>query len=146
MQVNKLLLMAVLHFVAMYFLMYAMVDTTDSVYLNLNNFYMAGLMTAPMLIIEGILMGSMYEPKKALYGLMATSGIILIAFFLFIRQQTLIGDREFIKSMIPHHSGAILMCEKTRIQDQELQALCDSIVESQQQEIDQMKSILDRLN
>lgn len=146
MSISKLLIMAGLHFIAMYLLMYSMVNTLDNVLFNLNNFYMAGLMTAPMLLIEGVLMGSMYEPKKAVMAVMAVSTVVLVAFFLFIRQQTLIGDTEFIKSMIPHHSGAILMCEKASLEDQELHTLCDSIIESQQSEIDQMERILDRLN
>jgi uncharacterized protein (DUF305 family) len=47
--------------------------------------------------------------------------------------------------MIPHHSGAILMCEQASIQDAEIQALCDSIIAGQQSEIDQMETILQRL-
>ena len=38
-----------LSFVAMYALMYAMVDQWANVYNNVNQFYMAGLMAAPML-------------------------------------------------------------------------------------------------
>ena len=92
--------MAGLHFVAMYLLMFAMVNSIDAVFFNLNTFYMAGLMTAPMILLEGFLMGSMYEPKKTLNALMAVSAVLLLAFFLFIRQQTLIADAEFIRSMI----------------------------------------------
>ena len=40
-------------------LMYAMVDASSNVYPNLSRSYMAGLMTAPMLIIEVLLMRSM---------------------------------------------------------------------------------------
>jgi len=50
-------------FVAMFILMYAMVDSFGNVYPNINQFYMAGLMTAPMLVLELVLMGSMYENK-----------------------------------------------------------------------------------
>ena len=71
--------------------------------------------------------------------------VILIAFFLFIRNQTAISDTEFLKSMIPHHGGAILMCEKAPIEDPEIQALCRNIISSQQSEIDQMKAKLAEL-
>jgi uncharacterized protein (DUF305 family) len=47
--------------------------------------------------------------------------------------------------MIPHHSRAILLCEQSNITDLEIKDLCGEIVESQQQEIDQMKDILQRL-
>ena len=55
----RLMWMTALFFVSMYFLMYAMVDTLENVRHNLNQVYMAGLMTAPMLVIEIGLMGSM---------------------------------------------------------------------------------------
>lgn len=49
---RHLIVMAALSFVAMYLLMYAMVNTIDDVYMNVNQVYMAGLMTAPMIVIE----------------------------------------------------------------------------------------------
>ncbi|MFA6510145.1 MAG: DUF305 domain-containing protein [Candidatus Peribacteraceae bacterium] len=137
--------MALLHFLAMYALMYAMVDRFSNVYLNLNTFYMAGLMTTPMLILEGLLMGAMYHNTKALVAVMAAGAVLFVAFFVFIRQQTAIRDRAFLRSMIPHHAGAILMCEKASLEDAEIRNLCGSIVQSQQSEIDQMKGILRRL-
>jgi len=146
MSVNRLLLMAAIHFVLMYILMYAMVDRFNNIFPNLNQAYMAGIMTAPMVIMEGILMGAMYDNKRALRIIMGVSVLVLVAFFIFIRQQTFIGDREFLRSMIPHHAGAILMCSEAPIQDSEIEALCETIIASQQSEIDQMKAILDRLD
>ena len=57
-----------------------------------------------------------------------------------------ISDRQFLRSMIPHHGGAILMCKEASIQDQEIEDLCKNITSGQQTEIDQMKRILDRLS
>lgn len=141
MSTRRLLHMAGIHFV----LMYAMVNTFSNIFPNLNQVYMAGIMTAPMLIMEGVLMGSMYDNKQAVRIIMGVSVVVLVVFFIFIRQQNGITDREFLRSMIPHHAGAILMCEKASIQDSEIQALCENIIVSQQSEIDQMKAILDRL-
>ncbi len=44
--------MLLLSFLAMYALMYAMVDVLGNALPNLNQFYMVGLMVAPMAIIE----------------------------------------------------------------------------------------------
>lgn len=142
----KLLIMAILSFVSMYVLMYSMVNTIGNVFNNFNQFYMAGMMTAPMVVFELLLMGSMYPDKRLNVVILLVSLITLVGFFLFIRQQTAIGDNQFLRAMIPHHSGAILMCEQSSLQDPEIQALCDSIVLSQQGEIDQMKAILQRLD
>ena len=137
-------LMAAISFLAMYGLMYAMVDTFSNVFPNLNQLYMAGLMTAAMVIIELLVMRSMYPDKKGNLAIMGVSTVALVAFWFAIRGQTGISDRQFLKSMVPHHGGAILMCDKAELSDPELQSLCTSIRESQQKEIDFMKNKLVR--
>lgn len=143
---GRLAAMALLSFIAMYILMYSMVNVFGNVYPSINQFYMAGLMTAPMVVFEIMLMGMMYKNKKLNMLIGGTSVVLGIVFFILIRQQTLIGDEQFLKSMIPHHSGAILMCEKASIQDPEIKEICGTIIQGQQEEIDQMQSILKRIN
>ncbi|HEX2787553.1 MAG TPA: DUF305 domain-containing protein [Ignavibacteria bacterium] len=123
-----------------------MVDTFTNVYSNLNQVYMAGLMTASMIIIEILLMRTMYKNKRWNLIILVFSVFLLAGCFLFIRQQTAIGDKQFLRSMIPHHAGAILMCDKSSIQDPEIQELCRQIKISQEAEIEQMKAILNRLD
>lgn len=142
---GRLLVMAVLSFLCMYALMYAMVDTFANVYPNFNQFYMAGLMTAPMVIIELGLMGLMYQNKSVNALIMAASAIALIVFWTLIRQQTAISDRQFLKSMIPHHAAAILMCEEAPLTDPQIMQLCRTIIASQSSEIRQMKTLLSDL-
>lgn len=141
-----LLLMTILSFISMYIFMYSMVDQFSNVYANLNQVYMAGVMTAPMVIIELILMRAMYHNKKWNAIIIAISLFALIGFWSLIRQQTAIADKQFLRSMIPHHAGAILMCEKAPVQDPEIKELCQSIISSQQSEIAQMKTLLAKLN
>ena len=143
---RRLLAMTVLSFLSMYVLMYAMVNAFDNVYPNHNQFYMAGLMTAPMIIIELVLMGGMYPDKKRNGLIIAVSVVALIVFWVCIRQQAAISDRQFLKSMIPHHAGAILMCEQSPSTDPEIQRLCQGIVSSQREEIAWMKSKLEAEN
>lgn len=142
---KKLAIMVVLSFVAMYIFMYAMVDKLANVIPNINQFYMAGLMTMPMLIIELIVMGGMYR-KKNLNIILLISGIIgVVVFFLCIHQQAGVSDKEFLKSMIPHHAAAVLMVEKASLTDPEIKELANKIITSQQAEIEQMKSKLKEL-
>lgn len=145
MPINNLLFMVVIHFVAMYILMYSMVNAFVYAFPNLNQVYMAGIMTAPMLILEIIFMGSMYESKKVMNMIMGVSILVFILFFFFIRQQIAIGDKEFLRSMIPHHAGALLMCNKAQLKDPEIKKLCQQIISSQQIEINQMEQILNRI-
>jgi uncharacterized protein (DUF305 family) len=135
-------IMTGLMFFAMYAFMYAMVDRFENVFPNINQAYMAGLMTAPMLIIELLVMGMMY-PNKTLNAAIIGGSVVLLGLCWFaIRGQTAVGNVQFIKSMIPHHSGAILMCGKADLTDAKLKALCGRIIKSQREEIDEMKAIL----
>jgi hypothetical protein len=140
-----LAIMTALSFISMYVLMYAMVDRFANVYNNLNQFYMAGLMTAPLVVIELAVKGSLHKHRNANIVTAAVAVVALGVFFLGIRQQVAIDDKAFLRSMIPHHAGAILMCERAPIQDAEIKKLCGQIISGQQREIDQMKSILARL-
>ncbi len=135
-------LMVLLSFVAMYILMYAMVDRVEDVLPNLNQAYMAALMAAPMVAIELILMRHMYMNARAnliAYGICLVIGV---GSFFAIRTQAAIGDAEFLRSMVPHHAGAILMCEQAQVTDPDIRALCQGIIAGQQQEIAQMKEML----
>ena len=136
---GRLAAMAVLSWLAMYILMYAMVDAFENVFANLNQFYMAGLMTAPMILIELALMAAMYPNRKLNIAVVAVTLVLAVLFWTGIRQQTAISDNEFVRSMIPHHAGAILMCRKNRLSDPDLRQLCNEIIASQQSEIARMK-------
>ena len=103
---------------------------------------MAALMTAPMIIIEMALMGNMYMNKKLNLLIMAVSAVVLVACFLFIRNQTGVSDKQFLKSMIPHHAAALLMAKEADIKDPEIKTLMNNIISSQQKEIDFMKAKL----
>lgn len=139
---RTLALMALLSFAAMYVLMYAMVDRIENALPNLNQAYMAALMAAPMVVIELILMRHMYANGRANLISYALCAVIGVGAFFAIRSQTAIGDGEFLRSMVPHHAGAILMCEQAQATDPEILELCQGIIASQQQEIAQMKEML----
>lgn len=128
----------------MYFAMFAMIDGLDDFYNNINMFYMALMMAAPMAVLMLLMMGSMYRNRTLNLALYVGFTGLFIAAFAFTRGQTLVGDEQFLRSMIPHHSGAILMCREAALTDPELVALCDNITRSQREEIVQMKSILSR--
>ena len=129
----------------MFILMFVMVDSYMNVYINLNHLYMTGTMIFSMLIIEIVVMRTMYPNKKFNALILALSTIALIVLTMFIRKQTAISDKEFLKSMIPHHAAAILMCKEASLQDPEIEKLCKNIISTQQSEIDFMKAKLEAM-
>ena len=132
--------------VVMYFVMFTMIYSLSELYNNINTFYMALMMAAPMGIIMLWMMGSMFKNARLNMILYAVFVTVFVLAFLGVRSQALVGDDEFLRSMIPHHSGAILMCEQASIQDPKIKTLCANIIVSQKQEIEQMKQLLNRQN
>lgn len=130
--------------IVMYLVMFAMIDRLGDFYNNINMLYMALMMVAPMAILMLAMMGSMYSNRRLNLMLYAGFALLFGAAFLFTRAQTAIGNEQFLRSMIPHHSGAILMCREAALTDPEIIALCGRIRSSQRQEIDQMERILTR--
>jgi uncharacterized protein (DUF305 family) len=50
-----------------------------------------------------------------------------------------------MKAMIPHHSIAILTSERADIDDPRVRKLANQIIESQQREIEEMKTLIEEL-
>lgn len=131
-------------FVIMYFVMYTMIASTGHLYLNINNVYMTLMMVAPMAVIMLLSMRSMFRVRKANIAIGLAAAAAFALSFVGMRTQAAVDDRQFLRSMIPHHSGAILMCEKSSLSDPEIVALCRQIVESQKAEIAKMEQLLAR--
>lgn len=131
-------------FVIMYFVMYTMIATVDHLRLNVNNVYMTLMMVAPMTIVMLVGMRSMFPSKRMNLLIGAIAAFVFLASFGAMRTQAAVGDEQFLKSMIPHHSGAILMCKEASLRDRQIIELCKNIVQSQQAEIEQMQALLAR--
>jgi hypothetical protein len=129
--------------VVMYLVMFSMIAGFRDFYNNLNTFYMALTMVAPMGVLMLLTMGSMYGNKRLNLAIHVGLAVLFVAALVGTRTQGAVGDEQFLRSMIPHHSGAILMCREASITDPELVALCGRIIQSQQDEIDQMRRMLD---
>ncbi|RFC65825.1 DUF305 domain-containing protein [Mesorhizobium denitrificans] len=132
-------------FVIMYLVMYTMIATLDDFYPNLNNVYMTLMMVAPMAIVMLVSMRSMFPSRNANLAIIAVAAAVLAGSFYGMRAQAAIDDEEFLRAMIPHHSGAVLMCEQASLKDPEIIELCGQIVPAQQEEIAVMKAILERI-
>ena len=130
--------------VIMYLVMFAMIDTWGEFYNNLNMAYMTLMMLSPMGALMLLMMGSMYKNGRLNLILYAVFAGLFVLGTVGTRAQAAIGNTQFLRSMIPHHSGAILMCRQASITDPEIIALCGNIQRSQREEIEQMKRILER--
>lgn len=137
--------MMIISFLIMYLVRFLNMDKLAHYHTSATRIYMALLMIAPMGVVMMLMMGKMYPNKKTntsiVIGSIIVFGVILTA----LRTQTPIGDVQYMKAMIPHHSSAIMVSQHANIQDPEVRDLADSIIASQEREIAQMEAILKRM-
>jgi hypothetical protein len=138
-----LLVGTALSYAAMYFIMYSMADQPAHVYLNLSNVYMTGLMAGSMVPIMLLTMSRMFPDKRINVALWVGSAAALALCWFLLRAEAGVGDRQFMRAMIPHHSAAIQMAKESAISDPRLKKLTEEIISSQEREIAEMKTMLD---
>lgn len=138
----RLFIALAISYCVMFAVMFSRVNVLNNVFLSLNQVYMTGLMTAPMLIIMLVVMRSMYKNKTLNIVLMGTGVVLIGLFWTLLRTQTGVGNEQFLNSMIPHHAAAILVCEEADLSDPRIETLCTEIIEAQEREIREMKEIM----
>lgn len=138
-------LMMLVSFVSMYAVMFFNVYQFDHVYLSMTRTYMTLLMIAPMAISMLLFMRKMYTNKKINYAILGASVLIFIGSLYGLRAQKPIGDTQWMKAMIPHHSSAILTSSEADLQDPEVKQLAEDIIKAQEREISEMKAMIERL-
>ena len=139
---TRLLVVVFISFLTIYALMYAMVDRWDHVYRNFNQVFMSGLLVAPIVLIELAVMSDMYPDRRRNFIIAVIAVVVALLCWFGIREQAGVGDPQLIRSLIPNHAAAILLCNEAQLKDTELQRLCSEIVASHGVEIEQMKALL----
>lgn len=111
-----------------------MINSLADYRLSLNQLYMASFMSFAMVLLEATM-----HPMPVAAWLVTVIGLVfsIIAY----RSQWLVGDREYLNDMIPHHSMAVLT-SRTRLErtvDRRIKQLAETILNAQVKEIGLMK-------
>jgi uncharacterized protein (DUF305 family) len=138
----ELLISLALSYAAMYMIMYSMADRWEHVYFNLSNVYMTGLMAGSMVPIMLLTMPGMFKIKKLNVALWTVTVTLLALCWFGLRAEAGVGDRQFLRAMIPHHSAAIQMVRESSLTDPRVKNLAEEIISSQEREIAEMKALL----
>ena len=125
-------------FALMYFNTYAF----EHVRWSETRFYMTFIMGGAMAIVMLGYMLGMYKNTKANIAIFAGSALMLLGALYLVRSQTTVGDRSYMKAMIPHHSIAILTSERSNIEDVRVRELADGIIRAQRKEIKEMNWLI----
>jgi uncharacterized protein (DUF305 family) len=131
--------------IVMYGLMYLNTYQWDHVFFSQTRAYMALVMGATMAVIMLAFMQNMYSNQRMNLGIYASSVVVFVLALWLVRSQATIGDVAWMKAMIPHHSIAILTSERANISDTRAQDLANRIIETQREEIAEMKALINDL-
>ena len=128
--------------IVMFGLMYLNTYQLDHVFFSETRTYMAVMMGAAMAVIMLAFMLQMHTSRRVNIGIFAGSAIVFSLALWLVRSQATVDQVSYMKAMIPHHSIAILTSERAGISDPRVRKLADQIIESQRQEIAEMKALI----
>jgi hypothetical protein len=142
---KRLFVMLSISFLIMYSVLFLNVEKWSHVVLSLSRVYVTLLMVTPMAILMLLLMPKMFMNKKMNLVIHGVSALLFILALVFLRTQTPIGDLQYMKAMIPHHSVAILNSKQAQISDPEVKELSIEIIRAQEEEIAEMERLISKL-
>lgn len=131
--------------ILMFLVMYLNTYQLNHVYFSETRLYMTILSTCVMAVVMLVFMLHMLKNKKINIAVIAVSILVFTTSFFLMRNQTTIDDVDYMESMIPHHSIAILTSERAKISDPRVRELADEIIEAQKREIEEMKELIEDL-
>ncbi len=145
MSYKKFWITMVISFMIMYTVMFLNIIEIKHYHTSLTRIYMTLLMISAMAVVMMTMMGNMYPDKKMNTGITIGGIVVFIVALTALRTQTPIGDVQYMKAMIPHHSSAILTSERANIKDPEVKKLAEGIIQAQRKEIAEMEAAIQRL-
>lgn len=128
--------------VVMFLLMYQLVYSLDHATFSVNRLVSSLVMGCVMALIMLGFMWKMYSGVAVKAAVLIGALVVGVGLLAINRDQTLIGDEDFMRAMIPHHSIAINNARKSDIRDPRVQRLANQIIESQVEEITEMELLL----
>nr|WP_298968142.1 DUF305 domain-containing protein [uncultured Halomonas sp.] len=123
-------------------LMYLNTYQLDHVTFSETRTYMAIVMGATMAVVMLGFMLDMYTRKGMNMAILVGSVVVFAGALWLVRSQQTVDDVAYMKAMIPHHSIAIMTSERAQIEDPRVRELADAIIETQREEIAEMKALI----
>jgi len=128
--------------VVMFGLMYLNTFSIDHIFWSQTRAWMALLMGATMAVIMLAFMLKMYKNRKVNIAIAVAAVVIFAGSLWLVRSQQTVGDLDYMKAMIPHHSIAIMTSSRAHIKDPRVRKLADGIIAAQVREIAEMKQLI----
>jgi len=132
--------------IIMIFLMYQLIYSLDHALFSVNRLIASLVMGCVMTVVMLSFMWPMYKGKGTKIIVLVLAALLGVVLLFVNRNQAVIGDVDFMKSMVPHHSIAINNARKASISDPRVRELADNIIQAQVLEIEAMKRLINDIN
>jgi hypothetical protein len=142
---HTMIVMFVGSFVIQYFLMPPIMIEQFSDFTNsIGKAYMAAIMGIFMVLMEVAMHDHQYDVCSTNFYI-ALIGTLILFIYLY-RKQVAIKDKQYLEGMIEHHSMALLTSKEIlkKTDDYNVAKLAKNIIQSQENEIKVMKSLLNK--
>lgn len=140
---HTFLFMFVANFVFMFYIM-SLLSTSSFIYItnSTGKLYMALCMASFMNVMEVIMHNMQYGSTN--YSYLVLFGSLTLLFAYMYRSRKFIDDKQYLKEMIEHHSMALFTSQDilTKTNDYSVTKLAKNIIQTQQDEINEMQEIL----
>ena len=138
--------MIVTAMVLMYWVMFLGTYEWSHIRFSQSRVYMALAMGGTMGLVMLAWMLNMYKNTKVNIAIVAVSLLLMGLGVALDRSQATVGDVEFMKAMIPHHSLAITRAERFNVDDVRVCELAVEISEAQRREIEEMDWLIEDID
>ena len=122
-----------------------MTNKTENITNSLGKAYLSVIMGLYMVVLEIMMHDHHYDVFSMRYYIIIGC---LLGFFIYLyKTQKYISDKEYLKEMIEHHSMALLTSNKIleKTDNYNVAKLAKNIIQTQQDEIRDMKEILNKV-
>jgi hypothetical protein len=121
---------------------FIMTNTYKNIRFSIGKFYMSVIMA----VLMGILEVLMYDIHMRMISISKYLSLffVLVVFIYLYRNQIYIEDKDYLEEMIEHHSMAILTSDEIlqKTKSERIKKLAESILTTQEKEIEYMKQLL----
>ena len=142
---HTMIVMFIGSFLIQYFLMSAiMVENIKDVTNSVGKAYMAVIMGIYMVFLEVIMHDHQYSVVSTGFYIGLT--VLLVLFIYLYRKQVAVNNKQYLESMIEHHSMALLTSKEIlkKTDDYNIAKLGKNIIEAQENEIKIMRDLLNK--
>ena len=143
---HTLAVMFIGSFIIQYFFMSTiMTNSMENITNSLGKVYLSVLMGLYMMVLEVMMHDHHYDVFSMKYYIFI--GCLIMFFVYLYKTQKYITDKEYVKEMIEHHSMALLTSNKIleKTDNYNVSKLAKNIIQNQEDEIRDMKEILNKI-